>query len=103
MHTKEGKVNEKDEESQNQSCFSQFKNKQFLKGLSTVLGACIVNFLNGEIFSLITLVVYEISYIKQIDSSISIDHLTFYYPIEIFFQCFFLLLVVIYIKNWDCM
>ena len=89
MHTKEDKVSEKEEEIQNQSCFSQFKNKQFLKGLSTVLGACIVNFLIGEIFSLMTLVVYEISYIKQIDNYISIDHLTFYYPIEIFFQCFF--------------
>ena len=89
MHTKEDITKEKEEESQNQSCFSQLNNKQILKGLSTVLGACIVNFLIGEIFSLMTLVVYEISYIKQIDSSISIDHLTFYYPIEIFFQCFF--------------
>ena len=60
-----------------------------MKGISTVFGACIINFLIGEIFSLCTLVVYEISYIKNIDNSISIDHITFYYPIETFFQCFF--------------
>jgi len=89
MHTKENNSKEKEEESQNQGCLSHFKNIQFLKGLSTVLGASIVNFLIGEIFSLMTLVVYEISYIKKIDNSISVDHLTFYYPIEIFFQCFF--------------
>ena len=63
--------------------------KDFLKGISTVIGACIMNFLIGEIFSLLTLVVYQISYIKHIDNSVSIDHLTFYYPIESFFQCFF--------------
>ena len=88
MKAKENKANQK-EESKNQGCLSKLKNKQFLKGISTVLGACIINFLIGEIFSLLTLVVYEISYIKKKDSSISIDHLTFYYPIEIFFQCFF--------------
>ena len=63
--------------------------KDFLKGISTVIGACIMNFLIGEIFSLLTLVVYQLSYIKHIDNSVSIDHLTFYYPIESFFQCFF--------------
>ena len=31
--------------------------------------------------------VYEISYIKAKGGSITIDHLTFYYPIEIIFQC----------------
>ena len=39
MHTKEDITKEKEEESQNQSCFSQLNNKQFLKGLSTVFGS----------------------------------------------------------------
>ena len=46
-----------------------------------------MNFLIGAIYSLCTLSVYEISYIKGIGGSISVEHLTFYYPIEVFFQC----------------
>ena len=58
----------------------------YCKGISTLVGAGILNFLVGAIFSLCTLSVYEISYIKAKGGSISIDHLTFYYPIEIIFQ-----------------
>ena len=89
MQTKENKQKTKENEKESKSFLSKFKEKNFLKGLSTVLGASLVNFLIGEIFSLFTLVIYEISYIRHIDNSITIDHLTFYYPIEIFFQCFF--------------
>ena len=46
-----------------------------------------MNFIIGGIYSLTTLSVYQISYIKGIGGSISIDHLTFYYPVEVFFQC----------------
>ena len=65
------------------------KNKEsnFSKGISTLIGAALINFLVGAIYSLCTLSVYEISYIKGIGGSISIEHLTFYYPIEVFFQC----------------
>ena len=56
------------------------------KAISTLIGASILNFLVGAIFSLCTLSVYEISYIKAKGGSINIDHLTFYYPIEIIFQ-----------------
>ena len=65
------------------------KNKEsnFFKGISTLIGAALINFLVGAIYSLCTLSVYEISYIKGIGGSISIEHLTFYYPIEVFFQC----------------
>ena len=64
-----------------------FRDKNFAKGISTLIGAGCINFLAGAIFSLCTLSVYEISYIKGIGGSIEIEHLTFYYPIEIFFQC----------------
>ena len=72
-----------------QNLVPKFKDINFLKGISTVIGASLINFFIGEIFSLCTLVVYELSYIKRIDNSITIDHMTFYYPTEIFFQCFF--------------
>ena len=67
---------------------SRFKNKDFRKGVSTLVGACLLNFFAGAIYSLCTLSVYEISYIKAKGGSINIDHLSFYYPIEIIFQCF---------------
>ena len=67
--------------------FLKFKDKNFVKGISTLIGASCVNFLVGAIFSLCTLSVYEISYVKGIGGSIEIEHLTFYYPVEIFFQC----------------
>ena len=66
--------------------FLKLNNKDFSRGISTIIGASILNFLVGAIFSLCTLSVYEISYIKAKGGSISIDHLTFYYPIEIIFQ-----------------
>ena len=64
------------------------KDENFLKGISTLIGAVFINFVIGAIYSLCTLSVYEISYIKEKGGSINIDHLTFYYPVEIFFQCF---------------
>jgi len=67
---------------------SNLKDENFLKGISTLIGAVCINFIIGAIYSLCTLSVYEISYIKEKGGSINIDHLTFYYPVEIFFQCF---------------
>ena len=66
---------------------AKFHDKNFIKGISTLIGASIINFLVGAIYSLCTLSVYEVSYIKGKGSSIEIEHLTFYYPVEIFFQC----------------
>ena len=63
------------------------QDSNFSKGISTLIGAALMNFLIGAIYSLCTLSVYEISYIKGSGGSISIEHLTFYYPIEVFFQC----------------
>jgi len=65
----------------------KFKDKYFVKGISTLIGASLLNFLVGAIYSLCTLSVYEISYIKGKGGKIEIEHLTFYYPTEIFFQC----------------
>ena len=67
-------------------CF-QWKRESFRKGFSTLIGAIIINFVNGAIYSLCTLAVYQISYIKAKGGSIEIEHLTFYYPIELVFQC----------------
>jgi len=67
---------------------SRFKDKDFPKGISTLIGACFINFFAGAIYSLCTLAVYEISYIKANGGSINIDHLSFYYQIKIIFQCF---------------
>ena len=67
--------------------FYKFRDQNFAKGISTLVGAGLINFVNGAIFSFCTLSVYEISYIKAKGGSITIDHLTFYYPIEIIFQC----------------
>ena len=66
-------------------CF-QWKRESFRKGFSTLIGAIIINFFSGAIYSLCTLAIYQISYIKAKGGSISIEHLTFYYPIELVFQ-----------------
>ena len=67
--------------------FFKLKDKNFRKGISTLIGASCLNFLVGAIFSLCTLSVYEASYINAKGGSIKIEHLTFYYPLEIIFQC----------------
>ena len=67
---------------------SRFKDINFRKGVSTFIGAVLINTLAGTIYSLCTLAIYEISYVKAKGGSINIDHLSFYYPIEIIFQCF---------------
>ena len=71
------------------TCKERIRDKNFLKGISTVIGAVIVNLLVGSIYSFCSLAVYEITYIKRNDEKnfITIDHLSFYYPFEIIFQC----------------
>ena len=65
----------------------KWKQDSFRKGFSSVIGAIIMNFFNGAIYSLCTLAVYQISYIKAKGGSIEIENLTYYYPIELLFQC----------------
>ena len=67
----------------------RIKTVEFWKGISTVFGAILVNLIAGSVFGLCTLVVYQISYIKGIDKDnfITIDHMAFYYPFEVIFQC----------------
>ena len=69
-------------------CFNLIKkDKNFQKGFLALIGGGILNFLIGAVYSISTLAVYEISYIKAKGGSIDIYHLTFYWPLEIFFQC----------------
>ena len=67
--------------------FPKRKRKIHLKGITTLIGAGCINFLIGAIFSLCTLAIYEISYVKKKGGKIEIENITFYYPIELFFQC----------------
>ena len=62
------------------------KNKNLLKGISTVIGTGILNFIMGAVYSLSTLAVYELSYIKGKGGSVDIYLLTFYLPVEMIFQ-----------------
>ena len=64
--------------------FLKVKDKNFLKGISTVIGAAMLNFVIGAIFSVCQLVLYEISYIrwKNPKNNITIDNQAFYYPTE---------------------
>ena len=75
-------------ENKSPSFFSRFRDKQFLKGLSTVIGSILINLICGSIFPLNSLAIYQISYIKHVnpESSITIDNLIFYYPFETFSQ-----------------
>ena len=56
---------------------SRFSDKDFRKGFATLIGASLINFLAGAIYSLCTLAVYEISYIKSIGGSITVFYLFF--------------------------
>lgn len=67
----------------------KLRDKNFLKGISTLIGAGLINFLIGAIYSVCQLVIYEISYVKRNNpnSTITIENETFYYPVEVIFQC----------------
>jgi len=71
------------------SFFPKRKIKIQIRGITTLIGASCINFVIGALFSLLTLAIYEISYIKGKGGKITIEDITFYYPIEIFFQCIF--------------
>ena len=58
--------------------FTKIKDPILIRGISTVIGSILINLFIGEIFSLPTLIVYELSYIKKTNDSISVDHLTFF-------------------------
>lgn len=64
------------------------KDQNLLKGISTVCGASLLNFIAGSIFSVCQLIIYEISYIhyNNESSDISSDNEVFYYPLELLSQ-----------------
>ena len=68
--------------------FVKLKDKIFLKGISTVIGASLLNFIAGGIFSVCQLLLYHISYIHHVNpnNNISLEKETFYYPTEKFTQ-----------------
>ena len=76
----------------NESCFLRLKrflfvklkDKTFLKAISTVIGASLIYFLAGAVFSVIQLLLYQISYIhwKNPGSKITLNDQTFYYPTQ---------------------
>lgn len=68
--------------------FKKLEDKNFLKGISTVIGASLLNFVSGAIFAVSQLLIYEVSYIhhKNPENEITSDNESFYYPIEIFLQ-----------------
>jgi len=68
--------------------FVKLKDKNFLKGISTVIGAAFINLIAGAIFGVCQLILYEISYIKheKPESTITLDNEIFYYPTVKIFQ-----------------
>ncbi len=80
--------------------FVKLKDKNFLKGISSVIGACLLNFIAGGIFAVCQLFVYEISYIKaKNNNNITNDDEIFYYPIIKFLQHVFTILSGILYKK----
>ena len=68
--------------------FVKLKDKNFLKGLSTICGASLLNLIAGSIFAVCQLMIYEISYIyhENPENEITSDYETFYYPVELLSQ-----------------
>ena len=64
-----------------------WKKDSFRKGFSSLIGAIIMTFFMGAVYAISTLAIYQISYIKATGGSIKIEHITYYYPIELLFQC----------------
>jgi Na+/melibiose symporter-like transporter len=68
--------------------FVKLKDQNFLKGISTICGASLLNLIAGSVFSVCQLMIYEISYIHHANpgNGITSDNETFYYPVELLSQ-----------------
>lgn len=68
--------------------FVKLKDQNFLKGISTICGASLLNLIAGSVFSVCQLMIYEISYIHHAnpENGITSDNETFYYPVELLSQ-----------------
>jgi hypothetical protein len=62
---------------------------EFYKGVSSIIGASIINLVYPSIFALNTFIVYQTSYIKNNGGNVNINHTMFYYPVVLFFQSIF--------------
>ena len=65
------------------------KDKNFKYGVMSIIGASLINFVYPSVFALFTLIVYQLSYIKNNGGDINIDQNIFYYPVVLFFQAIF--------------
>lgn len=68
--------------------FVKLKDKTFLKGIGSVIGACLLSFITGAIYSVCQISIYQISYIhnNNSESKVTPDNDVFYYPIEKFVE-----------------
>ena len=80
---------EEKKQEENEIINKKEKKKQFIKGILSVIGASLINFIYPSIFAVNTFIVYQTSYIKNHGGDVNIDHTIFYYPVELFFQSIF--------------
>ena len=68
--------------------FVKLNEEEYLKGIITIIGACLLSFITGAVYSVCQLSIYQISYIhhNNSESGITPDHEVFYYPILKFFE-----------------
>ena len=65
------------------------KNPNFIFGVLSVIGSCLINFVYPSVFAFCTLCVYQTSYIKHNGGTADISYTMFYYPVLLLFQSIF--------------
>ena len=65
------------------------KNPNFIFGVLSVIGSCLINFVYPSVFAFCTLCVYQTSYIKYNGGTADISYTMFYYPVLLLFQSIF--------------
>ena len=65
------------------------KNPNFIFGILSVIGSCLINFVYPSVFAFCTLCVYQTSYIKHNGGIADISYTMFYYPVLLLFQSIF--------------
>ena len=65
------------------------KNPNFIFGVLSVIGSCLINFVYPSVFAFCTLCVYQTSYIKHHGGTANISYTMFYYPVLLLFQSIF--------------
>ena len=65
------------------------KRHEFIKGVSSIIGASLINLIYPSVFALCPLAVYQTSYVKNRGGNVNINYTMFYYPVLLFFQSIF--------------